>query len=344
MNFVSSGLGVVQESVKLRTVKLQYEQAKLERAQRQSAAPSITQNSWLYEQVFSSFHAATPKGTDKETSVKTKPKEKEKEKEKEKDKSKDEDKEEEQKGKADPVQSVLLLTMMVLTTLAAAYYGSRQAGKAWFLRQLEELADTVTQDSLVATRFWVSERKQLGLPIPQVVLDDLHRLERLVDLVERLNTGKEDMWASLGWLALFVGATGAVSGHLLRQKGKTPADFLRRLGLGMSATSVISLLVLKGMYSASHFQVSRQRLSAELATLCGAYSEEEDVAHSRVVVSSFGAAGPLPTARLPRRPVDSSAAQEVTAEVPLAVSGAKGGVVHENATRQAKEKQRAVEQ
>ncbi|KAL1921151.1 uncharacterized protein VTP21DRAFT_10867 [Calcarisporiella thermophila] len=147
---------------------------------------------------------------------------KEKEKEKEANNDNGESSNKETKDKNENSKSkeneMVVSALGALAALTISLYSSYRASQSWgevsFYHQLDLLLQHVSE-SLSSTRAWVEERRRLGLEIPSIVTEDLRKLTKLLDLIQRLDNRPEKRTETAAWVTSAMGGMGALGGLAL---------------------------------------------------------------------------------------------------------------------------------
>jgi hypothetical protein len=169
-----------------------------------------------------------------------------------------EEEEEEKKKKEEEKSNTLQIVLAIgagAIALCSTYFFAQRHGEVEFLEQFEKLLHEM-KELLLSTQLWITERRQLELPIPRVILEDHEKLTQLHEILQRLSSKPEKIhsrrtFGLVGLCCLMIG--GGVFPRSHRQFA-----YIGTAGLGMLLAEWVYR---KGIYSSRAHQDSLRVLA-----------------------------------------------------------------------------------
>ena len=183
--------------------------------------------------------------------------------------------------------NTLAIITVSIAALTSSYIGSRTAGKASFLQQIDKLTEEVNE-SIESSEIWIEERKKLGLYLPPIVASDIALLKELIDALERINNHQHQYKMALGWAFLFLSSSFILVGFLRESSS------IKKVGLFSSFLSSSYLTLSSGLYSSSLYSNPQKDLAKKILKICETLQSEQrqnirlmQLSHLRERVNEF---------------------------------------------------------
>jgi hypothetical protein len=178
--------------------------------------------------------------------------------------------EEEKKKKEEKSSNTLQIVLAVgagALALCSTYFFAQRHGEVEFLEQFEKLLKEMNE-LLLSAQLWITERRQLELPIPRVILEDHEKLTQLYEILHRLSSKPEKVhsrrtFGLVGLCCVMIG------GGVLPRSHRQFA-YIGTAGLGML---LVEWVYRKGIYSSRAHQDSLRVLATRGQRLVASMKE-----------------------------------------------------------------------